>query len=564
MGPSRWDNRDRQDREPRYSNDEPSSRYSGGARSSRDSRGSPGSGDRSGRDEGGGRRSESGRNQRGYRSINGAQSKRHREYDRDGYDDDKDRDRRYRSNSMDDARSRDKYYESGGGGGVDDRRSKHDDDYYGRGSQRREEGRRDSGDGRYGPADARGSKRRSSNDRNDGADWKCRECSVWNYPDERQCARCGLKKWLPEDDDNSHGDRRRHSESSSESSMDEFGRKSKKKKKIEEEWPPNFQDHSEDFVLDSRSGMFYEKNSDFFYDPTSKLYYGNKKQAYFSYDAEKDKFVAVDESDKLPPSGSKGATDTTADQDHLMLVPQGANNKADPNKKMIAIKIKTVLASPKKKKKRLDTAKLDDEKKKMPAPGDNTAATIKVQKQHAASLERWSGRQDEMGKVRLNAVKGRPRFTKDGKPICWLCKRKFDDLGKLQKHEELSTMHKENLAKQEEQGKETKPKSDDSGRYIDRAQQRRDLYGPELAVPDAHPVDADTSMQVDDNEPPADSSENVGQQMLQKLGWKAGTMLGRGSDQQKEQQAALAQDWSRIESLAAKNKSQQPGRRSLR
>jgi OCRE domain/G-patch domain len=458
------------------------------------------------------------------------------------------------------------------------------------------------------------------------------KCFVWNYPDERLCSRCGHKKQPPRSNDNTKGNK-----DGSLSEEDEFGRKLKKKKKItaEQEWPPCFQDHSEGFVLDSRSGkpiyiatcldgwfnflktttdrrspchtyctwlliitgMFYEEKSDFFYDPTSKLYYGNKKGAYFSYNADKDTFVPIDssaedgETKKLPPAGSKGAT-TTEDQDHLMLVPHGANHKTEttePSKhKMIAIKIKTKIATPiKKKKKRSDSTTTDHpvivkdkDKDKPPMSGDNEPANV-IQKQHEASLMRWSERQDELAKSREGETGtgtnagglSRPRFTKHGKPICWVCKRKFDSLEKLQRHEEMSTMHKENLAKQKDHSNENVAKlpGEESGKYyVDRAQQRRDLYGPELTLPDpvfhgvnvsgttsALPSNGDEQLSIDPN-----STNNVGQQMLEKLGWKEGTMLGRGNDQQKEQQAALAQDWNRIESLAAKNK--QSGGRSYR
>lgn len=319
------------------------------------------------------------------------------------------------------------------------------------------------------------------------------------------------------------------------------------------------------------TGMFYEEKSDFFYDPTSKLYYGNKRGAYFSYDAEKDTFIPVDsssedgEAKKLPPAGSKGATNE--DQDHLMLVPHGANHKteAEPSKQMIAIKIKTKIPTPtKKKKKRLDSAATDSvvkdkDKDKPPMSGDNEAANV-IQKQHEASLMRWSERQEELAKgTGTNAAETRPRFTKHGKPICWVCKRKFDNLEKLRMHEEMSTMHKENLAKQKDHGESVaKHTGEESGRYVDRAQQRRDLYGPELTLPEPlfHAVNASgtASALPTNDEPSTENATNVGQQMLQKLGWKEGTMLGRGNEQQKEQQAALAQDWDRIESLAAKNK----------
>ena len=45
---------------------------------------------------------------------------------------------------------------------------------------------------------------------------------------------------------------------------------------------------------------------------------------------------------------------------------------------------------------------------------------------------------------------------------------------------------------------------------------------------------------------------NIGNQMLQKLGWKSGSSLGRGGEgEQARTQSTLVKDWEKIETLAS-------------
>ena len=393
------------------------------------------------------------------------------------------------------------------------------------------------------------------------------QCSTWNYPDEKRCNRCGDDQ--PKMADSREKERRRsNSASSTDGSTDEFGRDrtEKKKKKVDVEWPPCFQDKSEAFVLDSRSGMFYDADSDFFYDPTSKLYYSNKKQLYFSYNIDKKRFIPVESSGgDADVAESKRTGHASTEQDHLMLVPNGANNSlaSEPSKKAIAIKLTTVILkqkSEKKRKKRSDsTADPSTSNTTKAAPKQNLSEpATKLQKQNAANIEKWAVRAGEDAPL-VTTIEKKTKISSKGKPICWVCKRKFPTLEKLQQHEEKSDLHQQNLAKLEEQEKSkqaAKEKArDDAGAYVDRAKQRRNMYGPELVLPPvaAGMPTAAASPGVEEDPPPPAGLVNVGHQMLQKLGWKAGAALGRGSEHQKQQEAALAQDWDRIENMAAKN-----------
>jgi hypothetical protein len=96
--------------------------------------------------------------------------------------------------------------------------------------------------------------------------------------------------------------------------IDEFGRakmdsemnNSIKTIKKPIEWPPFIEKHEYKYILDTRSGMFYDAESDFFYDPKSKLYYGNKKQSYYRYNPDNKKHF-----EKISSSSSNDVDMTT-------------------------------------------------------------------------------------------------------------------------------------------------------------------------------------------------------------------------------------------------------------
>ncbi|XP_017130331.1 RNA-binding protein 5 isoform X1 [Drosophila elegans] len=136
------------------------------------------------------------------------------------------------------------------------------------------------------------------------------------------------------------------------------------------------------------------------------------------------------------------------------------------------------------------------------------------------------------------AVKGAPdesEFVDLQKLTCLLCKRAFQSLEILQKHLKMSNLHKENLAKlnQNSAGNSI----DEALSYRDRAKERRLKYGEsdppppnrsrerfeqEIKTLQKRQKDASGSA-------PAMpiSSSNVGSRLMQKMGWSEGQGLGR-------------------------------------
>ena len=425
---------------------------------------------------------------------------------------------------------------------------------------------------------------------------QCSQCHAWSPDEALQCTKCGTKAPTQPTDAANHSNRTSNEESpdgaskpvisqsdgdEEEGEVDEFGRTThrprsttRQRQKDDVEWPPLFDEQASDFVFDSRSGMFYESQSEFFYDPKTKLYYGNKQGAYFKYNPETKSFDTVAQ----VAAGSK--QDTTTDLDPL-LDHTGRPQSADggTNRKSILINLKT------KSLKKVKKKKPQEKPQSVSAAPAASDATNRLQKAHAADIEKWSVRQNEGKPPQEAEVTTKQeeevldektiKKTDKGEPICALCRRKFPTVDKLRYHVKASKLHKDNLAKRAAQSQSKSPptttapapKTEPVQKYVDRAQQRRNMYGPDMGALTTGLVTAElsprpvsstmatsttaTSAPVVSNEPLGD--HNVGHQMLKKLGWKGtSTLSAQTSDDATATQDSLKRDWDRIEQIAAK------------
>lgn len=269
----------------------------------------------------------------------------------------------------------------------------------------------------------------------------------------------------------------------------------------------------------------------------------------------------------------------------------------------------------------------------------NTMASLPsshLQKKHKADMEKWSQRgkqtrepsdnagkdisvtgnpSDENESVRCVTAIGNVENTSEGKnskpkikvkttvcgkPICVLCKRKFSDIDKLRQHEKLSSLHKKNLAKKKLQRKNIEENNttatpieiNNSAEYRDRAKERRRMLNQTSSstVPNLLSVAAITEgpsltkarvVTTTETVTPGKilGESNIGNQLLQKLGWKKGSSLGRtgamdnnpdniittdGVTVMGDSSAVtnkLKEDWERIESLAGGGSSRSRSRK---
>ncbi|GAX13680.1 RNA-binding protein 5/10 [Fistulifera solaris] len=284
--------------------------------------------------------------------------------------------------------------------------------------------------------------------------------------------------------------------------------------------------------------MFYEGISDFFYDPKSKLYYGNKKGMYYKYN-----------SDMTPPFEPVQAVQSeTAGKSSSMdpvpiLDPSRPENGIEGSKKSIVIKLKT---------KSLKSTKSKSQAPSTEAPDTTVAITqLRVHKQHELDIDKWSDRQVE------KRIEDRQfQRTAKGEPMCPLCRRKFPSVEKLLQHEKVSQLHKDNLAKAAQAKKEV------PSQYVDRAEQRRSMYGPDVPALPNRELSTETAANSNEKTPIVDSLDNesnIGNQLLRKMGWKEGGAVG-GRSEGLSAAAGLVKDWERIEQLAEQGGKDRSGR----
>lgn len=356
------------------------------------------------------------------------------------------------------------------------------------------------------------------------------------------------------------------------------------------EWPPAFESDGAAYIFDARSGFFYEGASDFFFDPKNKLYYGNKQKTYYQYvPGETPPFRPI--SQKVGTEGQRDSSNQNTSTDSMEKKTSednknGTEDKPLPknskrkevdkgDKNMIAITIKKKKVTSVESVPIISAELIKTMNGGSMEPASNQPSQI--QKKHAADIDKWAERGREIRSVSESpdslALHADPQKwlvasmtcvmiakTKSGQWACLLCKRKFANKDKLKQHFELSALHKLNMGKREEVKKAADISS--SKEYRDRAKERRYMHGPEVSVSDKVQDNVLTTgpsltqarevVETDVVNPDENLGvSNIGNKMLQKLGWEGG-VLGRKDNEgnNSEIKNKLKEDWSKIEFLA--------------
>ncbi|KAG0149793.1 hypothetical protein CROQUDRAFT_653065 [Cronartium quercuum f. sp. fusiforme G11] len=190
-------------------------------------------------------------------------------------------------------------------------------------------------------------------------------------------------------------------------------------------------------------------------------------------------------------------------------------------------------------------------------------------KKMAANIEKWNSKKNQENQISsssssiensieinnenlINNENDDEDFSDLERLTCLLCQRQFKVQIELQRHNELSNLHKTNLQNEElkqtaRQRKQVNLKSikrsasnselNEGTKYTDRAAARREIYG-QPDIPQQH----DTNNKKARYEPPplpiqspiqpdkdGIQSSNVGSKMLAKMGWNQGEGLGNGN-----------------------------------
>ncbi|XP_051875047.1 RNA-binding protein 5-like isoform X2 [Pristis pectinata] len=313
------------------------------------------------------------------------------------------------------------------------------------------------------------------------------------------------------------------------------------------------------YQYDDSSGFYYDQQSGLYYDPNSQYYYNAQTQQYLYWDGEKQKYLPASEFTAQQNAAAGGANK------------DGKEKKEKPKSKtaqQIAKDMERWAKSLNKQKENIKTsfqpigAQREDEKKesaaadagfalfekkqgmsaersptrveilKRSAPDDEDYMVKRKASPQQGLVAAYSGESDTE-EEQEKAEEGEEKLTDWKKMACLLCRRQFPSKETLIRHQQLSELHKQNLeihrrAKMTDLELEALEKTEREMKYRDRAAERREKYGiPEPPEPKRKKFF--TPQVVDFEQPTKDGigSDNIGSRMLQAMGWKEGSGLGR-------------------------------------
>ncbi|XP_059186005.1 RNA-binding protein 5-like [Centropristis striata] len=312
------------------------------------------------------------------------------------------------------------------------------------------------------------------------------------------------------------------------------------------------------YQYDESSGYYYDPQTGLYYDPSSQYFYNSETQQYLYWDSEKGTYVpAPAESDTSSEQASANSLSTPNSKEPKEKKEKPKSKSAQQiakdmerwaktlNKQKESCKSSFQGLGSSKEEERRESAAADAgfflfEKKQMGAfemPSFMTEQ-LKIPEQETSAksvlVASYNGDSDpeEGGSERAADEEG--KITDWSKMVCLLCRRQFPTKDALLRHQQLSDLHKQNLeiqrrSKLTEAELEELERKETELKYRDRAAERREKYGiPEPPAPKRKFYQPPTPA-VNYEQPTKDglTSDNIGNKMLQAMGWQEGKGLGR-------------------------------------
>ncbi|NXI29968.1 RBM5 protein, partial [Sterrhoptilus dennistouni] len=280
------------------------------------------------------------------------------------------------------------------------------------------------------------------------------------------------------------------------------------------------------YQYDESSGYYYDPITGLYYDPNSQYYYNALTQQYLYWDGEKETYMPAAEgvtyqqtattttTKEVKEKKEKPKSKTAQQQQAVLSLNAGYRETAalHPVSRGLKIKCKELC--------------------------EQTTLHFRLLKTWSAGQRRglvaaYSGDSDNDEDLLERMENEEEKLTDWKKMACLLCRRQFPNKDALIRHQQLSDLHKQNMdiyrrSKLSEQELEALELREREMKYRDRAAERREKYGiPEPPEPKRKKVyDAGT---VNYEQPTKDGldNSNIGNKMLQAMGWREGSGLGR-------------------------------------
>ncbi|NWU17438.1 RBM5 protein, partial [Cephalopterus ornatus] len=300
------------------------------------------------------------------------------------------------------------------------------------------------------------------------------------------------------------------------------------------------------YQYDESSGYYYDPITGLYYDPNSQYYYNALTQQYLYWDGEKETYMPAAEGVTYQQTATTTTTKEVKEKKEKpksKTAQQGAEERWTlhrrsacgilPGSQQAAVSLNTVYR---------ETAALHPVCHGLKIKGrklcEQTTLHFRLLKTWSAGQRRglvaaYSGDSDNDEDLLERMENEEEKLTDWKKMACLLCRRQFPNKDALIRHQQLSDLHKQNMdiyrrSKLSEQELEALELREREMKYRDRAAERREKYGiPEPPEPKRKKVyDAGT---VNYEQPTKDGldNSNIGNKMLQAMGWREGSGLGR-------------------------------------
>ncbi|NWV47437.1 RBM5 protein, partial [Daphoenositta chrysoptera] len=303
------------------------------------------------------------------------------------------------------------------------------------------------------------------------------------------------------------------------------------------------------YQYDESSGYYYDPITGLYYDPNSQYYYNALTQQYLYWDGEKETYMPAAEGvtyqqtatttttkevkEKKEKPKSKTAQQALWGAEERWTLHRRSAYGILPGSQQAVLSLNTVYR---------ETAALHPVSRGLKIKGkelcEQSTLHFRLLKTWSAGQRRglvaaYSGDSDNDEDLLERMENEEEKLTDWKKMACLLCRRQFPNKDALIRHQQLSDLHKQNMdiyrrSKLSEQELEALELREREMKYRDRAAERREKYGiPEPPEPKRKKVyDAGT---VNYEQPTKDGldNSNIGNKMLQAMGWREGSGLGR-------------------------------------
>uniref|UniRef100_A0A8C4GW13 RNA binding motif protein 5 n=1 Tax=Dicentrarchus labrax TaxID=13489 RepID=A0A8C4GW13_DICLA len=306
------------------------------------------------------------------------------------------------------------------------------------------------------------------------------------------------------------------------------------------------------YQYDEASGYYYDPQTGLYYDHSSQYYYNSETQQYLYWDSGKQAYIPAPAESEQASKEKKKLKSKSAQQ----IAKDMARWAKSFNKQKESFKSSFQSLGPSKEEDRKESAAADAgfflfEKKSrtlqlrfvcaLPScahtplliRNPNTSSlSVFIFQCGLVAAHNMDGGAEEGSSDR--AVYEEGKITDWKKMVCLLCRRQFPTKEALLRHQQLSDLHKQNLeiqrrSKLTEAELEELERKETELKYRDRAAERREKYGlPEPPAPKKKFYQPPTPT-VNYEQPTKDglTSDNIGNKMLQAMGWQEGKGLGR-------------------------------------